>query len=156
MKFDPMNYPRVFKTIMNLWPPYFGAGIRLKEISPDWCYVRVEMRLRWFNRNYVNSHFGGSLFSMCDPFYMLMLLRNLGKEYIVWDMSSRIKFLRPGRGTVHADFVLDADRLRALREAGVGGEKLVEKFQVDVVAERGERVAVVDKTLYIRKKISTS
>jgi len=154
-KIDVMGHPTLFRVIINLWPPYFGAGIKVEKITADWCCIRVSMGLHWYNRNYVNSHFGGSLFAMCDPFYMLMLLRNLGKDYIVWDMSARIRFMRPGRGRVRAEFLLSDERLQAIRQAVSSGEKHVEKFMVDVLDESGERVAVVDKTLYIRKKIST-
>ncbi len=88
LRFNPMDHPRIFRMIVNFWPPYLGAAIAVEEIARDWRTIRVAMKLRWYNRNYVNSHFGGNLFSMTDPFYMLMLLRNLGREYVVWDMKT--------------------------------------------------------------------
>lgn len=151
-KFDPMDHPRIFRFIMNSWPPYLGAGIAVEEISRDWRTIRVAMKLRWYNRNYVNSHFGGNLFSMTDPFYMLMLIRNLGWQYIVWDTSAKIKFIKPGRGMVSALFTLDEDRLDAIRLKAASGEKLLERFRIDVLDEEGARVARVTKTLYIKKK----
>lgn len=151
-KFDPMDHPRIFRFIMNSWPPYLGAGISVEEISRDWRTIRVAMKLRWYNRNYVNSHFGGNLFSMTDPFYMLLLIRNLGWEYIVWDTSAKIQFINPGRGKVSALFTLDEDRLETIRLKAASGEKLLERFRIDVLDEDGTRVAGVTKTLYIKKK----
>jgi len=150
---NPMDYPNVFRFIINSWPPYLGAAIVVKYIADDWQRIEVGMKLRWYNRNYVKSHFGGSLFSMTDPFYMLMLLRNLGKDYIVWDTAARIKFIQPGRGEVRATFTLDAERLQSIREKAKSSEKLLEKFKVRVVDGEGKTVAVVQKTLYIRKKL---
>jgi len=155
-KFDPMDYPRIFRFVMSSWPPYLGAGIAVEDISRDWRIVRVAMKLRWYNRNYVNSHFGGNLFSMTDPFYMLMLIRNLGWQYIVWDTSAKIKFIQPGRGKVSATFTLDEKRLDEIRQKAALGEKLLERFRADVLDEEGARVAVVTKTLYIKKKVSKS
>ena len=152
-KFQPFDHPRIFKMIVNAWPPYLGAAIGVEDIADDWCSLRVAMKLHWYNRNYVNSHFGGSLFSMTDPFYMLMLMRNLGPAYVVWDMAARIQYLRPGRGKVSAVFSLDARRLEEIRQKAEGGQKVTELFFVDVFDERGEKVAAVKKTLYIRKKL---
>lgn len=148
----PMNHPRLFRAIINLWPPYLGAGIRVEHIAPDWRAIRVGMKLRWYNRNYVNSHFGGNLFSMTDPFYMLMLMRNLGRDYIVWDTSARIAFLAPGRGRVSAQFHLPEERITEIIARAASGEKLFERFRVDILDERGERVASVRKTVYIKRK----
>ena len=152
LKFDPMDHPRIFRLIMNSWPPYLGACISVEDIAPDWRTVRVAMKLRWYNCNYVQSHFGGNLFSMTDPFYMLMLLRNLGKDYIVWDTAAKIHFMQPGRGKVSALFTVDEKRLEEIRAKAASGEKLQERFRVNVLDEQGERVAAVTKTLYIRKK----
>jgi acyl-coenzyme A thioesterase PaaI-like protein len=148
----PMANPRLFRFIVNIWPPYLGAAIRVTEIASDWKTIRVAMKLHWYNRNYVKSHFGGSLFAMTDPFYMLMLLRNLGGDYVVWDMAAHIHFLCPGRGTVSAVFHLDGERLAEIRAKAESGEKVTEIFYVEVVDELGEKVAAVKKTLYIRKK----
>ena len=76
-----------FKRKLNLYPPYWGTGIFVKKISPDFREIIVQMKMTWYNRNYVNTHFGGSLYSMTDPFFMLMLMQILGKEYIVWDKA---------------------------------------------------------------------
>jgi hypothetical protein len=104
MRFWPRFKKSTLLKWMSYWPPFFGAGIRIREISDDFTYVRVEMKLRFWNRNYVGTHFGGSLYSMVDPFYMLMLIENLGRDYIVWDKSASIRFLKPGRGRVSAEF----------------------------------------------------
>ncbi len=152
--FNPMAYPRLFRLVLNCWPPYLGAGVCIEEISEDWRKIRVGMKLRWYNKNYLRSHFGGSLFSMTDPFFVLMLMANLGKDYIVWDSSSKIQFIQPGRGRVTASFVIDEAKLDELREAATSGKKMLEKFRLDIVDANNSPVARVHKTIYIRKKKS--
>src|SRR5205085_8214807 len=98
--------PRLFRWGMNCWPPFLGAGIRVRRIAPDWREVDVAMGLRWYNQNYVRSHFGGSLYAMTDPFYMIMLMHALGPDYIVWDQVAQIEYIAPGKATVHARFRL--------------------------------------------------
>ncbi len=142
----------MLRFLMNVWPPYRGAGIRVRKISPDYREVIVEMPLRWYNRNYVGTHFGGSLSAMTDPFYMLMLIQNLGSEYVVWDKSACIEFVRPGRGTVRAHFRLDEARIETLRTDCADGQPHFPEFSVDVVDEGGKVVARVRKTLYVRRK----
>lgn len=144
--------PGLFRLLMNLWPPYRGAGVRVREIAPDWRYVRVDLVATRLNRNYVGTHFGGSLFSMTDPFQMLMYLKALGADYLVWDHSASIRFVRPGRGTVTAEFRLSDDDLEAVRRATADGQRHLRKHTVEVIDADGETVARVERTLYFRLK----
>ena len=137
---------------MRFWPPYLGAGIRVRHVAADLSSFEVEMKLRWYNRNYVGTHFGGSLYSMTDPFYMLILIEKLGSDYVVWDRAATIRFLKPGRGTVHARFELSEEEIdRIRREADEHGKTEV-AFKVQVTVETGEVVAEVEKIVYVRKK----
>jgi hypothetical protein len=112
------------------------------------------MKLHWWNANYVNTHYGGSLYSMADPFYMLMLLENLGKGYIVWDKAASIRFRKPGKGTVSAQFRLTQSQLDALRAQLETHEKIEPTFTVQIRDTQGEVVAEVEKLLHIRRKTS--
>ncbi|MDN7140614.1 DUF4442 domain-containing protein [Pseudomonas sp. JQ170] len=143
---------RLLRWRLNFYPPYIGAGIRVLSISPDLHQVKVRMGLHWFNRNYVHTQFGGSLYSMVDPFYMLMLMELLGREYIVWDKAASIDFISPGKGPVFADLHIDDALLSDIREHTAGGKKYLPRLQVDIRDAAGELVARVDKTLYVRLK----
>jgi len=137
---------------LNLYAPFLGAGIRVKRLAPGWKEVDVEMKLRWWNANYVGTHYGGSLYSMTDPFFMVMLIENLGKDYIVWDKSATIRFKRPGRGTVFAKFRLTDQQIQEIKQA-LNAEKKIERvFTVEVKDESGTVIAEVEKLLHIRRK----
>ena len=138
---------------INFWPPFLGAGIRVLRIAPDMKAVDVEMKLRWWNANYVGTHFGGSLFALTDAFYMLMLMANLGRDYIVWDKAASIRYRKPGKGTVRAEFRLTDAQLDAIRDKLKTLPKYEPVFLVEVKNEQGEVVAVVEKLLYVRKKL---
>ena len=144
--------PRTLRWIMNVWPPFLFSGVRVEHISADWRQVRVRMRLHWFNRNYVGTHFGGSLFSMTDPFWMIMVLRALGKDYIVWDKAGEIRFVAPGRGTVRAEFDLSDAVLAELRQRAEDERSVLHWFETDVRSAGGELVAKVRKQIYVRRK----
>jgi acyl-coenzyme A thioesterase PaaI-like protein len=137
---------------MNLWPPYLGAGIRVRSIAADWSEASVELRLGWLNRNYVGTHFGGSLFAMTDPFFALLLMHRLGGRYLVWDQAGRIEFVAPGRGTVSALFELPEERVAQIRAQAEGGDKVLPQFGVEIRDRAGALVASVHKTLYVRLK----
>jgi acyl-coenzyme A thioesterase PaaI-like protein len=144
------------RTFINTYPPLLGAGIKVTRISPDYREVDVEMTLRYWNANYVGTHYGGSLYSMCDPFYMLMLIQNLGPGYIVWDKAASIRFRKPGRGTVKAQFRLAAEVIEEVRRAADTQAKHEPVFTVEVKDETGEVVAEVQKTIYVKKKPPTT
>jgi len=144
--------PRLFQLVINLYPPYIGAGVRVSEVAADWSAMTVSMKLRFYNRNYVGTHFGGNLFSMTDPFHMIMLMKRLGPGYRVWDQRAEIVFKKPGVGTVTTRMVIDEDQVDAIRSATVNGTKHFAEFDVSIVDEVGDIVAVVKKTLYVREK----
>ncbi len=147
---------RTLRFLLNLWPPYVGAGIRVRHIAPDFRSVTVDLRLRWRNRNYVGTHFGGSLYAMTDPFLRVMLVQTLGDEYRVWDKSGSIEYIAPGRGRVWARFDLHEDDLAQIRRMTEAGDKHLHLFNVDVKDDEGMVVARVEKVIYIRRKRSVA
>jgi acyl-coenzyme A thioesterase PaaI-like protein len=142
-----------FLRLLRFYPPFVGAGVRVTAGSADGSHVTVEMPLTVLNRNFVGTHFGGSLYAMCDPFFMLMLMHRLGPDYVVWDKAARIEFLRPGRGTVRATFLVSDDRLAEIRREANGAGKALPEFEVTVVGDDGAPVARVHKTLHVRPKV---
>lgn len=143
---------RFLRWAMNFYPPYLGAGVRIQHIAGDFREVRVKMGLGWYNRNYVGTQFGGSLYSMTDPFFMLMVMENLGSDYIVWDKAASIDFIAPGKGSVYADFRIEEALLDEIRQRTAGGDKYLPQLHVDVHDGDGTLVARVHKTLYVRLK----
>lgn len=139
---------------MNLWPPFVGAGIHVESIAEDFRSARVRLKLRWYNRNFFGTHFGGSLFAMTDPFFAILVMHNLSREFVVWDRASRIHFKSPGRGTVWANFSIDQAQIETVLAQTAGGEKYEPWFPVDVTDHGGNVVATIDKQLYIRRKPS--
>ncbi|MEE4297316.1 MAG: DUF4442 domain-containing protein [Wenzhouxiangella sp.] len=137
---------------MNVWPPYLAAGVRVRHISDDFRRVDVALRLGLFNRNYVNVHFGGSLFAMTDPFYMLMYMKNLGPDYVVWDKAASIDFVLPGRGTVTAEFQLNEDDFSRAREQASEQKSVLLLHPVEILNAERRLVARVERTIYVRRK----
>ena len=138
--------------LINWYPPYIGAGIKLTKLSTDFMYAEVQMKLRWWNKNLMGTHFGGSLASMCDPFYMLMLVNLLGRDYIVWDKAATINFRKPGRGTVKCIFQLDQGILDQIKsEVAVLGKKDY-YFDLEIKDTEGQVICEVHKTIYVRRK----
>lgn len=149
---DTFGKARLMRWFMTFYPPYLGAGVRVQHISDDFRDIQVSMGLSWYNRNYVGTQFGGSLYSMVDPFYMLMLMENLGRQFIVWDKAADIDFIAPGKGPVFARFSIDETLLDEIRRQTANGEKYLPQLQVDIHDGAGALVARVQKTLYVRLK----
>lgn len=137
---------------MLFWPPYLAAGIRVEHIAPDFSRARVRLNKRPWNTNYVGTAFGGSLFSMSDPFWMFLLMRRLGPDFVVWDVAGEIDFVAPGRTAVHAEFVVTQEQVDEIRDAAAGGDKVLRWFSTDLTDDAGEVVARVRKQIYVRRK----
>ena len=142
---------RLFFKLLNLYPPYLGAGVRVRA-TPDLRTFDVEMKLRFWNRNYVGTHFGGSLYTMCDPFYMLILFEALGRDHVVWDKAAKIRFRRPGRGKVRAHFHVSEEEIDEIRKRAETEATVEPVFTVEVLDADDRVVAEVEKLLYVRRK----
>lgn len=152
---DLSGNPRLVRHFLNLWPPFAFAGIRVEHVSDDFRHVRVRLGFHLLTRNYVGTQFGGSMFSMTDPFWMVMLLRALGeRDHIVWDRAGEIDFVAPGKGPLTADFVLTDEVVEEVRAAAAETGKTLRWFETEVVDQDGAVVARVRKQLYIRTKAS--
>jgi acyl-coenzyme A thioesterase PaaI-like protein len=137
---------------IRFYGPFLGAGVKVKEMSKDYRYFKIEMPLTFYNKNYMGTQFGGSLYSMTDPWYMLMLIKNLGPGYIVWDKGATIRFKKPGRGKVSAEFKLTQEDIDEVMASVEASKKIDKIFQVEVRDEAGTLIAEVEKVVYIRKK----
>ena len=144
--------PKLFKRMLNIYPPYIGAGIHVTYISEDWKELHVSMALRWFNRNAVGTHFGGSLYSMIDPHLMLLLMKSLGKDYLVWDKSADIEFIKASKKKVTSVIKFQHEDIEDIRKKTDNGEKYLPNFILEIKDEDEDLVARVKKTIYVRKK----
>jgi acyl-coenzyme A thioesterase PaaI-like protein len=138
----------------NFFPAYRGTGARVVYISADYRRMRVKIPLSWRTRNYVGTIYGGSLYGGIDPIYMLMLIKTLGGEYIVWDKAAKIRFKRPGKETLYADFLLTEEELNEIKTTLETRKSVDRIYTVELKNEDGKIHAVIEKTLYIAKKIA--
>ena len=146
------KHPLFLKLLINSYAPYLGAGVRVTDMDMHAGRVRVEMPLTRINRNYVGVHFGGSLYAMVDPFLMLILLNQLGDDYVVWDKAASIDFVTAGRGRVHSVIQIDPAEVAMIHQLAASGQPVYRTYPVEILADDGKLVAKVEKVLYIRKK----
>lgn len=152
-----MRYsPKRLKQILNIYPPYLGAGISVDNISEDWKELHVSMSLRWYNRNFVGTHFGGSLYALIDPHLMLLLIQLLGKEYIVWDKAASIEFIKASKKKVSAVISISEDTLEEIKQNTEDGKKYLPTFSIEIRDEDDELVAIAEKVIYVRKRAASS
>lgn len=148
-----LTSPKFCRRLFNLWPPFWGTGIKVNSISDDFREVNLLLKLRFYNKNYINTQFGGSLFSMTDPFFTFMLLFQLGHDYMVCDKSAHIDFVTFGKGDVKADMVITQDQIDDIKQATSSGEKYFPEFEVEICdVNTGDVVARLRRTLYVRKR----
>jgi acyl-coenzyme A thioesterase PaaI-like protein len=133
----------------NLWPCYRGTGGRVTFIAGDWREVRVRLPLSWRTRNYVGTIFGGSLYGAVDPFFMIMLMENLGPDVVVWDKAAAIRFRKPGRSALHASFRLEEAELAEIRRLLPTQSKVDRTYMVQLVDAEGVVHADVEKVIHI-------
>ena len=143
------------KTVLQLirfYPPYLTAGISVCNYNKDITSITVQMNMRPWNKNYVGTHFGGSLYSMCDPWYMFILIHYFGSDYIIWDKSAQINFVSPGKGTVRATFSISKQQFQDIQMQVQDNQKYFPVFETKIIDAQEKTIAYVTKELYIRKK----
>lgn len=146
---------RITRWRFNLFPAYFGTGARVTYLAEDFREVRVRLPLSWRTRNVVGTIFGGSMYGAVDPFYMIMLMRNLGDEYVVWDKAASIRFRRPGRETLHARFVLEQEELDEIRRILTPGDSVDRTYEIELEGPDGVVHAEVEKVVHVQQRGAT-
>lgn len=144
--------PRRLAVGMSLWIPNLFSGIRVRRFSEDWTHATVELHVNVFTRNYVGTAFGGSMSAMTDPYFFMLVMHQLGRDYVVWDTRGEIEFLKPGRGVLTAHFHVSHAQVEALRERAQGGAKVLEWFETEITDRDGDVVATVRRQVYVREK----
>lgn len=144
--------PNIVRRALNIWPPFWGSGIKILSISEDFRSVKIRLKFRWWNKNANRSQYGGSIFSITDPIYSLMLMGILGKEYFVWDKEASINFIKPGTSDLHAEMEISQGMLDEILSDTANGEKCFPEFIIHVKDDEGNVVSEVQRKLYVRKK----
>ena len=144
--------PRRLALGMSLWAPNLWSGIRVKGFAPDWTSATVELYVNPLTRNYVKTAFGGSMSAMTDPYFFMLVMHQLGRDYVVWDTRGEIEFVKPGRGVLTARFEVPRDKADELRDRARGGVKVLEWFETDITDASGDVVARVRREVYVREK----
>lgn len=121
-------------------------------IADDFHKVRVELPLNWRTRNYVGTIYGGSIYASIDPIYMLMLIHILGPEYVVWDKAAKIRFKKPGKDTLYADFRISKDEIDEIKRLAETAKSVDRVYDLELKDKNGVVHAQIEKTLYISKK----
>ena len=146
---------KTMKRLLNIYPPYLGAGIRIGYIQEDWSELEVSMKARWYNKNAVGTHFGGSIYSMTDPHIMLLVMQRLGKGYWVWDKSAEIDFIKATTKRISSTISISQSQIDEIRIKTASGQKYLPEFDIDIHDEEMNLIARVKKTLYIKKRPAT-
>lgn len=136
--------------LWNFYPPFFFAGIRIRYIAPDFTSAETTLRLRWWNRNYIGTMFGGSLYAMCDPLHMVMLMELLGPDYVVRDKGAEVRFLKKGLGLATARFEIGTKTVAEIWNDPAAVQE--RRFLVQARDESGEVIAEVVKLLHVRRR----
>lgn len=142
----------LFRFLANFWPPFLFAGIKIVSLSKDYRHMVVKLKLRFWNANYVGTQYGGSMFSMADAFYMIMLIQNLGPNYVVWDKAATIRYLKPGRTDLFAEYQLSEEDLSTIRTTLQSTDKMEWTRKIEIKDTNNGVVAEVDKVISIKNK----
>ncbi|MGF3056708.1 DUF4442 domain-containing protein [Microbacterium sp. YY-01] len=144
--------PRLLATGMSLWIPNLFSGIRVRQFSADWTHATVTLHVNIFTRNYVKTAFGGSMQAMTDPYFFMLVMHQLGRDYVVWDTRAEIEFVKPGRGMLTAEFSVPKATVNDIRERARGGRKVLHWFDTTITDRTGDVVARVRREVYVREK----
>lgn len=146
-----MNFKSYFLRFWNFWPPFLFTGIKIIEKSPDYRHMKVKLKLRFWTSNYLGTQYGGSMFSMTDAFYMIMLIKNLGKGYSIWDKAASIRFLKPGKTDLFVEYNLSEKDLQSIKNELESNSRINWTRKIEIKDRNDEIVAEVERVISIKK-----
>lgn len=151
---------KIFKYGFNLSPMYKRSVAKITYVSEDLLNIKIKLPISYKNRNYVNSIFGGSMFSAVDPIPMVQLINLIGDDYVVWDKSAEIYFKRPAKENLFAEFQYTNEELQEIKANVklhneieiVKTTKLTDKEKTTVFCEVKKTIYIADKEYYKEKR----
>lgn len=154
----------LFKYGFNLSPMYKRSTAKIISVSEDLLRVNIKLPINYKNKNYVNSIFGGSMFSAVDPIPMVQLINLIGDDYVVWDKSAQIFFKKPARENLYASFSYTKEELESIKDQVqseneieiIKNTKLTNKKGDIVYCEVNKTIYVADKKYYKQKRKKAS
>lgn len=145
-------YSEFYRFFLNLWPCIWSAGGRVTYIAPDFTHLIVRLKLTWRTRNIVGTIFGGSMYASTDPFFMLMLMEILGKKYVVWDKGCTIRFKKPAKKPIFADFKITPEMLKEVTDKVAAEGRTTFTWTIQYKDKEDVVYAEFDKVLYVATK----
>lgn len=145
--------PKLFKYGFNLSPMYRRSTARITNVSKDLLNIRIKLPISYKNKNYVNSIFGGSMFSAVDPIPMVQLINLIGEDFVVWDKAAKIFFKRPAKESLYADFTYTVEELEEIKSK-VAQENEFEFIKITSLTNKDKTIVYseVRKTIYVANK----
>ena len=142
-----------FKYGFNISPMYRRSTAKILSISKDMLCVAIKLPISYKNKNYVNSIFGGSMFSATDPIAMTQLMTILGDDYVVWDKSSEIFFKRPAKENIYATFIFTENEIQNIKKK-IASEKEITITKIISLTSKDKTITYceVHKVIYIASK----
>lgn len=150
-KWKWMEFFLGFKKAINLYSPFWGSGIKVLQYNKEKQQINVQLKMNFFNKGYMGTHFGGSLYSMCDPFYVYLLMKNLGSNYMVWDKRAEIEYINKNNNSVFAKFEVSENDIENIKSQLSKQKKIDYTFTINVTDSKENTIALVKKIIYIRK-----
>lgn len=152
MKEKILSNAKLTKFVANIWPPFLLSGIKVIDLSQNYQYCKVRLKSLPLTKNINGTIFGGSLFSMTDPIYSIMLTGILGQNYYIWDKSAFIDFISPAVGAVFAEFKISDEIKDKIIKETINGDKYFPEFNCQIKDKSNKLIANVNKKLYIKLK----
>ncbi|TGN06037.1 DUF4442 domain-containing protein [Leptospira bandrabouensis] len=150
-KWKWMEFFLGFKKAINLYSPFWGSGIKVLNYNKEKQQINVQLKMNFFNKGYMGTHFGGSLYSMCDPFYVYLLMKSLGSSYMVWDKRAEIEYIKRNNNSVFAKFEVSENDIETIKSQLMKQKKIDYSFTINVTDSKENTIALVKKTIYVRK-----
>ena len=155
-----ISKPKVLKFGFNLSPMYRRTSAKVIYISEDFLKIQIKLPFSYKNANYVNTIFGGSMFSAVDPFPMTQLINLIGDDYVVWDKAAEIFFRRPAKEDLYAEFTYTSEELNEIKKKAtennefeiVKKTKLTNKDKSIVYCEVRKTVYIANKKFFKNKR----
>jgi len=143
---------RLTRILFNYFPMFWSTGAKITYLAADFKEIHIKLPLSWRTRNYVGTIFGGSMFSATDVLYFLLVVKNIGEDYIVWDKASSIRFKKPGKGTLYTKAVISDEEIEIIKTELLNVDKIDRVYYLDLIDEAGDICASIEKTIHIQNK----
>lgn len=137
------------RRLLELYPPFFLMGVRIRDVHPQYRSMKAILPLRWYGKNFHGTMYGGFIASVSDPLAALLCLK-IFRKVEVWTKKHEVEFLRPAKSELTFMVEVSEQDVQEIQTQLDKEGRATHEFSFPCVDRHGRVIAQIRNQVFLR------